>query len=181
MVKDFLALLSDGKVPSGPKILDAAEPGFAASVGQASRMDWLLAAPVVKLANAARALIGADQWRAVHRAAAGDLVERPLFRAFSRGMRTVFGATPASYCKIFPLVLNQAHRNYGPIEYAAISPTAARVRFAQCQPEGLSRGMLDVFAGTLEGLVTPAACNVRVEVEYTPGASSAAVDVRWDR
>ena len=180
MVKDFLALLQDGKVPQGAEILAFAEPGFAKRVEESSRIDWLAAEPVVKLAEKARSLLGTDQWRSVHRAVAGDLVQRPLFRAFSLGMRTVFGATPAAYCKIFPLALKQAHRNYGSIEYVSIGKTAAQVRFSGCPTEALSRGMLDVFAGTLEGLVIPTARNVSVEVEFEPGADNAVISVHWD-
>lgn len=181
MVKDFLALLNQGKVPRGPEILAASDPGFVARVEQASRLEWFPAAPVVKLADTARTLMGAARWRSVHCAVAGELAQRPLFRAFAEGMRSVFGATPAAYCRIFPMVLQQAHRNCGSIEYASIDRTAAQVRFTQCPVESLSQGMLEVFAGTLEGLVSPVTHGVRVEVEYAPGADSAILWVRWGR
>ncbi len=180
MVKDFLVLLTDGKVPAGPEILAASGPGLLKQVEQTSRLEWIPAAPIVKLADEARTIVGAEKWRSLHRGAASDLMQRPLFRALTQGMRTVFGATPAAYCKIFPIVLNQAHRNYGPIEHVSIDGTTSKVRFTQCPPDALSLGMLDVFAGTLEGLAARTARGVRVDVEYKPGADSAALVVRWE-
>jgi hypothetical protein len=181
MVKDFFALLRGGKISQGPEILAAADPTFLRLVEESSRLDWLAAEPVVKLADHARALLGAEAWRAVHRAAADEVAQRPLFRTFMQGMVRLFGASPAGFCKIFPTLLNQAHRNYGAIEHAPIDETTALVRLLRCPRAALSRGMLDVFAGTAEGLLAPSARGVRVEVEYKPGADNAALTIRWER
>ena len=179
MVKDFLRLLREGRVPKGGEILARVEPEYVRIVEACSRLEWLDATPVVQLADTSRAIVGAEAWREAHRATAGDLTERPLFRAFFTGMKSVFGATPGTYVKMFPSVLAQAHRNYGPIESETSSRDEAVLRFVRCPPEGLSRGLLDVFAGTMEGLVAASAKGVTAKVEYSSGATSAAIWVRW--
>lgn len=179
MVKDFLATMREGRVPKSSEILRAVSPEYVRMVESCSRLEWLDAAPVVQLADSSRALVGAEAWREAHRATAGQLAQRPLFRAIFTGMKSVFGATPATYVKMFPSVLAQAHRNYGPIEYETPGRESAVVRFAKCAPEGLSRGLLEVFAGTMEGLVAANARDVSSKVEYASGATSAAIWVRW--
>lgn len=179
MVKDFLAMMRDGRVPKSSEILAAVSPEYLRMVEASSRLEWLDAAPVVQLADTARALVGAEAWREAHRATAGELTQRPLFRAFFSGMKSVFGATPATYVKMFPSVLAQAHRNYGPIESENPGRDSAVLRFVKCAPEGLSRGLLEVFAGTIEGLVAASAKGVSARVEYASGATSAAIWVRW--
>jgi hypothetical protein len=181
MVKDFFALLRGDKISRGAELLAVVDPSFLRLIEESSRLDWLAAEPIVKLADRARTLLGAEAWRAAHRAAAGEVAQRPLFRTFMQGMERLFGASPAAFCKVFPTVLNQAHRNYGSIEHAPIDETAALIRFLHCPPAGLSRGMLDVFAGTGEGLLSPMARGVQVEVEYKPGADNAALSIRWER
>ncbi|MBK7397767.1 MAG: hypothetical protein IPJ34_16080 [Myxococcales bacterium] len=178
MVKDLLASLRAGKVPRGAEILGLAEPDLVRRVDEATRLEWLPSPPIARLADKARALLGGPRWRAVHREAADELAERALFRAVTRGMRVVFGATLATQCRIIPLVLNQAHRNYGTIDLTTSGPRAATVRIRGCPPEGLSQGLLDVFAGTVEGLLAAASIRSVVDVDYVVGSSEAALAVR---
>lgn len=179
MAKDFLALLRGGRMPRGEDIIARADAGLLRSIDGASRLAWMPADPMVRLADEARALLGPEAWRAVHRKAADELAERPLFRAVIQGARAVFGATPAGFCRIFPRVLGQAHRNYGPIVAHAVDDDESCIRFQDCAPEGLSLGLLDVFAGTIEGLIAPIASTARAGVEYVPGARHATITVRW--
>ncbi len=176
MVKDLLGLLRTGKVPRGAEIVALADPELVRRVDEATRLEWLPSAPIVQLADRARTLLGGPRWRAVHRAAADELAERALFRAVTRGMRVVFGNTLATQCRIFPLVLNQAHRNHGTIDLVATRPDAATLRLRGCPPAGLSLGLLDVFAGTIEGLL--ASQKAVVDIDYVVGASDAALRVR---
>lgn len=179
MVKDFMALLRGGRVARADDIVARAAPELLRAVEDASRLAWMPAAPVVRLTDEARVLLGPVRWRALHRETADDLVERPLFRAFMQGAKAVFGATPATYTKMFPRVLEQAHRNYGPIVARTTGERESVVAFDDCAPEGLSIGMLEVFAGTIEGIVAPTARSVQVDVDYAAGSRRAALVVRW--
>jgi hypothetical protein len=190
MVKDFMALLRGGRVPRGDEIVARADAELLGALADASRLSWMPAAPVVRLADEARTLLGPVRWRAIHRETADELAERPLFRAFMQGARAVFGATPGTFCRIFPRVLEQAHRNYGPIVAHAVDESESVIRFEDCAPEGLSLGLLEVFAGTVEGLIAPSArtasasrpgstASVHADVEYVVGARRAAIVVRW--
>jgi hypothetical protein len=179
MVKDFLALLRDGRVERGHEILAMADPGLVESVEEASRIGWLPAAPVVRLADRACTLLGPRPWRAVHHRVAGELVTRPLFRAFMQGMGAVYGTTPTAYGRLFPVVLQQAHRGFGTISSETRGETSVALRIDDCPSEGLSRGMLEVFAGTLEGLVSSVAQGVTVELAYVAGSRQAAIELRW--
>jgi hypothetical protein len=179
MAKDFMAAMRSGRVPRGEDIVARADAELLRSIADASRLAWLPAAPMARLADEARTLVEPTMWRAVHRRNADELAERPLFRAVIQGARAVFGATPTGFCKIFPRVLAQAHRNYGPIVARTIDDGGSMICFDDCAPEGLSLGLLDVFAGTVEGLVAPIAPTVRADVEYVPGARRATIMVRW--
>lgn len=179
MVKDFLALLRDGRVERGQEILAMADAGLVESVEEASRIGWLPAAPVVRLADRACTLLGPKHWRAVHHRVAGELVARPLFRAFMQGMGSVYGTTPAAYGRLFPIVLQQAHRGFGSITSERRGELGVAVRIEDCPEEGLSRGMLEVFAGTLEGLVSSVASGVVVELAYVAGSRQAAIELSW--
>lgn len=178
MVKDLLALIRDGKVPRAAEIFALAEPGLVSRIEEATRLEWLPSAPIVRLADAACTLVGPRVWRAVHRGLADDLSERALFRAVTRGMRVVFGRSLAAQCRIVPLVLNQAHRNHGVIDAVVDGPDQATIRILDCPPEGLSLGLLEVFAGTIEGLLGVSKFRAEVDVVYAVGGRDAALVAR---
>lgn len=178
MVKDLLALIRDGKVPRAAEIFALAEPSFVARVEESTRLEWLPSAPIVRLADQACNLLGPRAWRHVHRGLADDLAERALFRAVTRGMRVVFGRSLAAQCRIVPLVLNQAHRHHGTIDAIADGPDRATIRILGCPPDGLSLGLLEVFAGTIEGLLGVSRMRAEAEVVYVAGGRDAAIVVQ---
>ncbi|MEB2311202.1 MAG: hypothetical protein OZ928_05100 [Polyangiaceae bacterium] len=179
MVKDFVAELRSQRVPRSSELVAALDRDMLREIDEAARLEWVPAAPVARSADTLRALVGPAAWRALHVQVAAELAERPLFRALIHGARLVFGATPATFSRIFPRALSQAHRNYGRITGEVSGARSFTIRIEDTPSQGLSLGLLDVFAGTFEGLLAPLASGVRCDVEYTPGARRALLVVRW--
>lgn len=55
----------------------------------------------------------------------------------------------------------------------------ARLIMVHCPAKALTRGMLVVFAGTIEGAVAPMCRSVSATIDHSPGDSRAEINIHW--
>lgn len=179
MVQDFLALLERTPAPEARVALQSLPPHYVDHVRALSRVAWIPAEPVAALADRGREVLGERGWRALHKGAATDLLERPLFKALITGAYSIFGASPSTIVRSFPKVFDLSHRHFGTLTAAVDTRTSARIELRDAAPAVLTQGFIDVFAATLEGAIAPLCVHGEVHGAIDLRARSATITAVW--